>query len=660
METILQSSEIMMNVQQAQILLSSVIPRLNQSNDCTNKGAENEYKTKKELDCQQQELMPERHYSLQLSLGILSISATPYIQLFSAKHENKLIFLTGFKAISSYQRCFMNKEVDAPRWVDVVNLSVDVNTSAVNVDADIISSALSTISHCGLARERVNITSSEFLKTPINNLSMTVNTKIKLLEITLWTHQVSHVVDSDISSDMVPLMRSEMQYFDLGIHCKIEDSIMSWDQARIEMELYYLCLSVCGKGTLATSMITVPIFRIGTKNLDDSFNSNPEERHFRSKVESFWNGGLQINSSTNISNGTLHLALDEMDHSITIFFSTFLPKVMPFMNFFSLKQQPSSVMKDVKSRMKIMGQKEVLTSLLRTEIELIEVALATISVENFRIIIPSKTSGKFSLQCEVMNASSAFFHDTRKLHSCVETFGSEFTLKDNAPGFHHLVSSRQKFVYLGASDALNNDQSKSLSTIMDSFSVTCCFNATRWSSKVDDCSMSIIDLDVWEDLCETVASNRTRLMNIVHSILNLAPSSTINPSAQFDKSTPVGQANILVNKSLRTQQELLQKLKGQVSLCQRMFRDDLNKKDFDLRKVKRQLFEKEVSLAHAHSLVVNQACGFVHVAGVDQEQRSSSTLNFLRYWARLTDSHIILSRHPSEVSSQRVFNFRVL
>jgi hypothetical protein len=668
-EDVLQSSEIMITLDQGTIFISSTLPSHETGAiECKNEDACNESTTtKEEVKSGQKEGKIGNQYRLQVSLNVFSISATPYVQLLSTKEQKNIVTLTKVTTLCNYQPGGSegndNNCINA-RWQDKLFLSIVTNGVKVNIDADVITSSLSTLSHNGLSvNSERTIVQREGIKLA-NNISFNATINVESLEVDVWVQRIPEQMDSESLSDILLLMSFKLKYLELRFGSVIVDRKIAWDQpgerTMIELMLGYLCFSVCDEISSGTktrvvefpenvSISTFPICSLGTDNLlNELVPPDNDEKALMIKLEIHWDEGLQFNTSMNILSGTLTLALKEMEDILTLSLSGLFPNTKSIVN--SFRNKSNRLLTKVRTKPEIEGQKELLSSLFCTEIEDIQVALAFIHVESFNIVIPcyEESSDAFSFHWEEVDINSTFFHNVEKLNSYSSKVGSSFFIRERAPGFHHSVSFHQKLLYLGTSNMIERNQ-----TVINSFSVKYCFNASQWSCNIEDCSMSIMEMEVWKQLCECLASCRTFFVRLVTSILDALANSEIEPIAQLDLNTPVGEANLLVSESLRSQRGLLERIKDEMSLYEQNLKNNFDTKEFELGKARSQLFEKEVALAHAHSFIANQACGFVYVAGVGNEQRSSLTTNFLRYWARLDETHIILSRHPSEVRFNR-------
>ena len=617
-------------------------------------------------DVNSREGMGGNQYHLHFALNIFSISATPYVQLLSTKEQKKILVLRQLTTECKYQPGQIegkdNDRVNA-RCQNNLCLSIATNGVKVNADADVFSSTLSTLSYNGLVVNSERTRMQKDRIKALNTFTFNVSMNVQSLEVDVWVHRIPNVIDSETLSDVLLLMSVEMKFFALRLGSEIINSKLTWDQpgenTMVELMLGYLCISLCDKIASGietrgvespenVSISTFPIISLGTDNFEDSSPLlDKDELGVRMILQTDWNEGLQLNSSLNIFNGTLTVALKEIDEIITFFLSGELSNTKSILD--SFRNKLSILLTEIITKPDG-GQKEMLSSLCRSEIEVIQVVLAFIRVENFNIVIPCYEGGteSFSLHWEEVDINSTFFHNIERLHSYSSKVGSTFFMRELIPGFHHFISFRQKLSYLGISNMTSRNQ-----TIINSFAVKYCFNVSKWSCRIEDCSMSIMEMDVWKKLRKCILSCRTYFLRIITSILDASTNSQIVPATELDSNTPVGEAHLLVSESLICQRNLLERLKKEVSLYEKRLKDNFDTQQFELGKANIQLFEKELALAHVHSFVSNQACGFVHIARVNNEQRSTLTTNFLRYWARVDESHIILSKHPSEVRPQR-------
>lgn len=291
-----------------------------------------------------------------------------------------------------------------------------------------------------------------------------------------------------------------------------------------------------------------------------------------------------------------------------------------------------------------------LSTILCVDPELINVVNIKLQGEDISIFVPYQNK-KIALVGENICLFSGYLgqNDMSTLHRNKW----EIAYHDNAPGFHHILSSTQKIILY------RNSGGEPVDEIIGSFGVDTYLHPSNLRSALNDCSLSVEEMIICEELYKTAEKYYENFSDLyADTMLSMATFSgrRLNSPQMIapqlaDTDSPLLLVYETSKREFEKTRTLLKDMKDRVLLNEEASRALSKKAAEEMFRLRGNLLQSEIDRTAAFSLMCHQMSGFIRIGGTTfSGQRSVNFTNFWEHYAVLKGSNLIIFKDTTHVS----------
>ena len=665
----LRCGTLILSLTESKIIVSSSLPRLFLAEDvqCAKGKPENQESSQFPNDSNDFSYASvsdmKQCFRAQITLTRVSTTFQPSLPYYDAKQSQQLLNIASVVMLGSYE----TSDEDIRGVRDHLFLSAVVQDADINVDFDVISSAITTLmSHQeALSMEPID-PSMPTLSDLVASVNILARVSLTELNFRIWRQHLC-LDTSNGTMSTIPialLLRFNVENIDLGALVLCNDVSRS--------EVPFCIKGSVGKMQLLTSELDSLSTAEGSQN-EDLEPKDPEEvailsfglpllnqsenhRSILFRLEKWQEAGT-FNASLVMSSGEI-IVSDRLNDMLSSIIEGLLhPEWTRFPDIFS--EGDNQVDDSIDWRLRL------LSTVLCTNANIIESVHLGCRLENVSLIIPhTESKKKFALVGEALNLHTGYLRNSQM--PLAQRKQWENVYRDSAPGFHHVVSSRQRCLIYETDDVKIRDESAR--EVISSFSFDSYFHPINLHGSLNNYSLSLEEWNDWNELSRTLLAYQEKFMLLYDetSISLTMLKSKVNAeraisqqtaSSSGEEKSPLLLACEASSSEIKFTRNLLQEVKEALLSSEHKFQSFSRDADAEMVKLRESVFLNEMERTSAFSLVSHQMSGFVRMSGTAiSGQRFVSSTSFWKYYAVVRGSNMIIFQNTADVSFRFSFS----
>jgi hypothetical protein len=662
------SCDIVLAFDEISFILASALPRTFLSQDIFDfDGNENNSLPESESDVR-----------IQNTMNGFSIEILPSPLFPSAKEPQKFLYSKAITFLGSYDR--LKKNPDEKFYLF---LSILLHYVQLNIDFDVLAGGAATLLHYASIyntnddnNEKQLLesqqTESPFLSKIPESLTLILRLNLSKIDCRLWRQHVpmSESETQMTTAQVIPILHFDAERIELGI--KLLSIRLSQLFAIGEREKIFDCSKIVAGRIGKLRLSTFENSNLSSKTIEGDHKIDAKSRLGANEAEILCLGERQNNENKDIAlefhlrsnNGakqchtvtfklnksTLRLG-NEVDNAVIMMMEAALNPEWFWSS--ELLKGNSSEEKSDKFNEQSDTQLEKILSIFASDSTLIDSIIIEVQLQDIIVIVPLHEAGEaICMVCESAQLNTGYLKG-----AISQNDQSDWLTKfqDSASGFHHNLSSRQKFTLLKY-DKADKQIIIEEKDLIKSFALKSYLHPLHMEGFLTQCDLSTKQLVALNQLNDTFISYRDRFVKLAIELsTGLASFSREDKHVKKEKLNPSkGPLSIACHTStvsIESANLLLEEVNESLSSLKKQIGSSFSAKNAELDKMRSQFFLKEKDRFSAFALLTNEASGYIRMGSTSlSHQRIVSTTNFWRYWAVVKKKTLILFTNPSDVS----------
>jgi hypothetical protein len=661
----LRSGTLTMSLSESMIIVSPSLPRLFLSEDVpTNvhnperSAFSAQFPNDSKDGSYEDDMQLEQLARIQMTLNDFSLRFKPSLPCYDALESNQLFAVTKVVVLGSYE----NSKEEIKGACAHLFVSTLIQNANLNIDFNVLSSVVAAVaSHKDTLSQRESTDVFQHISDLAGPVNIIARGSITEFNFRIWRQHLclgeQNGKSQTISLPVVLLLRYNLEDVEIGVRLFFKDSTHEVNPFCVKSSIGKMGLftnklnftkastDIKERSSKVKDSDEVSIFLFGAGILDENHSQS-----ILIRVEK-WTETGRFEVGVAMKSGEVTIS-EQLDTILTLIIEGALHpewSAFPFV---------SSLFSDHRNKPRreqsLDWRLQILSAVLCVDPDQIDFVNVNVQIENMCFCVPYQNK-KVVLASEKLHLCSGYLrsNDISAVH-CNEW---ETIYRDKTSGFHHIISSTQKCLLHRKSEAKLADE------IISTFSVNTYFHPTNLRTTLNDCSLSLEEWIIWEELYEAGRVYRDKFTalytEVVHSItefkakLFIAEERTSQApySNTAQKKSPLSLVYDASRNELNVTSKLLSEMKENVLLHEQRFHKVSKQNGEEFLKLRGHLLQTELDRMAAYSLISHEMSGFIRIGGTAMSgQRFVNFTNFWRHFVVLKGSNLVIFKDTTQVS----------